>query len=112
MSSVGTAKKFAWLEVLRSFWKADTEIDDEDIKSIETIDTKFDGISEKDFEELKKSSKIVNELEKRYSEERYSIDSKKIKTKKVSRTKTADIKVKTINSTVKENQKSEEEREL
>ena len=107
MSSVGTAKKFAWLEVLRSFWKADTEIDDEDIKSIETIDTKFDGISEKDFEKLKKSLKIVNELE-----ERYSIDSKKIKTKKVSRTKTADIKVKTINSTVKENQKSEEEREL
>ena len=107
MSSVGTAKKFAWLEVLRSFWKADTEIDDEDIKSIETIDTKFDGISEKDFEELKKSSKRVNALE-----ERYSIDSKKIKTKKVSRTKTADIKVKTINSTVKENQKSEEEREL
>ena len=55
MSNAGTAKKFAWAEVLRSFWKADSDINEDDIKPIEKIDTKVVNVTEKDFEELKKS---------------------------------------------------------
>lgn len=107
MSSVGTAKKFAWAEVLRSFWKADSEIGEENIEPIEKIDTALVGLSEKDLEELKKSSKRVNVLE-----ERYGIEPKNLKTKKSPRAKTAKIEVKNIEANIKETQKSDEEREL
>ena len=43
MSSAGTARKFAWQDVIKSFWKADSDIDENDIKPIEKIDTKEKG---------------------------------------------------------------------
>ena len=35
MSSAGTARKFALLDVIKSFWRADSDIDENDIKPIE-----------------------------------------------------------------------------
>ena len=106
MSNAGTAKKFAWAEVLRSFWKADSDINEDDIKPIEKIDTKVVNVTEKDFEELKKSSKRINMLE-----ERYGIEPKKVKVKKAPKTKSASIEIKDINlnKDKEEKQKNDEE---
>ena len=92
MSSIGTARKFAWLDVIKSFWKADSDIDENDIKPIEKIDTKVVNLTEKDFEELKKSSKRISVLE-----DRYGIEPKNLKHRKEPKTKAAKIEMKNVN---------------
>ena len=83
------------------------EIDNEDIKPIGKIDAKFDGISEKDFEELKRSSKRVNALEERYG----IIETKNLKPKKAPKAKAAKIEMKNVNRNNEERENADEERE-
>ncbi len=106
MSSAGTAKKFAWLDVIKSFWKADSDIDENDIKPIEKIDTEVINVTEKDFEELKKSSKRISVLE-----DRYGIEPKNLKVKKAPKAKTTKIEKKNVNRNNDERQNSDEELE-
>ena len=106
MSSVGTAKKFAWLDVFKSFWKADSDIDENDIKPIEKIDTKAINITEKDFEELKKSSKRISVLE-----DRYGIEPKNLKPRKAPKAKVAKIEMKNVDRNNEERENADEERE-
>ncbi len=106
MSSAGTARKFAWLDVIKSFWKSDSDIDENDIKPIEKIDTKVVNVTEKDFEELKKSSKRISVLE-----DRYGIEPKNLKPRKSPKAKTAKIEMKNVSRNYEERQNGDEERE-
>ena len=106
MSSAGTARKFAWLDVIKSFWKADSDINENDIKPIEKIDTKVIDVTEKDFEELKKSSKRISALE-----DRYGIEPKNLKVKKAPKAKTAKIEMKNVNRINEERENGDEELE-
>ena len=106
MSSAGTARKFALLDVIKSFWRADSDIDENDIKPIEKIDTKVVNVTEKEFEELKKSSKRISALE-----DRYGIEPKNLKVKKAPKAKTAKIEMKNVNRSNEERENADEERE-
>ena len=106
MSSAGTARKFALLDVIKSFWRADSDIDENDIKPIEKIDTKVVNVTEKDFEELKKSSKRISVLE-----DRYGIEPKNLKPRKAPKAKTAKMEMKNVNRNNEEREKADEERE-
>lgn len=106
MSSAGTARKFALLDVIKSFWKADLDIEENDIKPIEKIDTKVVNVTEKDFEELKKSSKRIRALE-----DRYGIEPKNLKVKKAPKAKTAKIEMKNVNRSNEERENADEELE-
>ena len=106
MSSAGTARKFAVLDVLKSFWKADSDIDENEIKPIEKIDTKVINVTEKEFEELKKSSKRISALE-----DIYGIEPKNLKPRKAPKAKTAKIEMKNVNRNSEERQISDEEKE-
>ena len=106
MSSAGTARKFALLDVIKSFWRADLDIDENDIKPIEKIDTKVVNVTEKDFEELKKSSKRISVLE-----DRYGIVPKNLKPKKAPKAKVAKIEMKNVNRNNEERENVDEERE-
>lgn len=98
MSSAGTAKKFDIRGLFRNFWVAD-EVSDSEENDIEKIETKFENVTEKDLEELKKSSSTRLKT----LEDKYGIEPKKLRARsKAPKTKSAVIRKENI---VKENQK-------
>ena len=104
MSSAGTARKFAFLDVLKSFWKADEEIENNDIQPIEKIDTKVVNVTEKDLDELKKSSGRIKLLEKRYA-----IEPENLKTQKTPKAKATKVEVKNVKRSVEERKNDDRE---
>lgn len=103
MSSAGTAKKFDIRGLFRNFWVAD-EVNDNEENDIEKIETKFENVTEKDMEELKKSSNRLKTLA-----DKYGIEPKKLRAKsKESKAKSAVIRKENIKENQKQNKIEQE----